>query len=41
MNEHGEIAALVVFGPLIMVWIALGFRVSYNILVHNNIWGKK
>lgn len=40
MGER-EIAVLVVFGPLALMWIAVGIRSCYNILVHNDIWGKR
>lgn len=36
-----EVAALVLFGPISLLWLAAMSRASYNVIVHNNLWGRE
>ncbi len=39
--DGAGIAAMVLFGPLALLWLSVMAKASYNIIVHNSIWGEE
>ena len=37
--DGGGIAAMIFFGPCIVLWISVFLKASYNVFKYNSIWG--